>query len=254
MRASWPSAEVCGAILDGRFDQVYLLGGTASVSNSIDAPAEDLVANAADLVTFLEAMRRGKCQSALVYVSSAAVYGEPSRLPVTTDSSTAPISPYGVSKLAGDLYTRLYGRLHNLRTAVVRPFSVYGPGLRRQVVWDILVKLHQKEQPLLHGTGAETRDFVFVEDLSRALIAVGEAGDGLYNVCSGKETPIAELAERLAELSGIKPLRFSGVGRPGDPERWVGDYSSLARIGWHPQVTLEEGLQQTVSWFQHATR
>jgi nucleoside-diphosphate-sugar epimerase len=121
-------------------------------------------------------------------------------------------------------------------------------------VWDILVKLHQKEQPLLHGTGAETRDFVFVEDLSRALIAVGEAGDGLYNVCSGKETPIAELAERLAELSGIKPLRFSGVGRPGDPERWVGDYSSLARFGWHPQVTLEEGLQQTVSWFQHATR
>jgi nucleoside-diphosphate-sugar epimerase len=250
MRAQWPSPEVCDAILDGRFDQVFLLGGTASVAGSLEAPTEDLEANAGDLVRFLEAMRRGGSQSALVFVSSAAVYGEPSQIPVTTESATAPISPYGVSKLAGDLYARVYGKLHSLKTVVVRPFSVYGPGLRRQVVWDILSKLHQKNPPLLHGTGDETRDFVFVEDLCRALIAAGAEGKGLYNVCSGQETTIAELARRLAELSGVEPLRFSGVGRPGDPERWLGDYSGLARLGWSPQVTLDEGLRRTVAWFQ----
>jgi len=250
MRAQWPSPEVSDAILDGRFDQVFLLGGTASVGGSIDAPAEDLDANAASLVRFLEAMRRGQCRSAIVFVSSAAVYGEPTEFPVTTASATAPISPYGVSKLAGDLYARVYGRLHGLKTVVARPFSVYGPGLRRQVVWDILTKLHQKNPPMLHGTGGETRDFVFVEDLCRALIAVAAEGKGLYNVCSGQETTIAELALRLAKLSGVEPLRFSGVGRPGDPERWLGDYSSLATLGWRPQVTLDEGLRRTVAWFQ----
>jgi nucleoside-diphosphate-sugar epimerase len=250
MRATWPSPEVSDAILGGRFDQVFLLGGTASVAGSIDAPVDDLEANAADLVRFLEDMRSGLSESALVFVSSAAVYGEPSELPVTTATPTLPISPYGVSKLAGDLYARLYGTLHGLKTAVVRPFSVYGPGLRRQVVWDILAKLHQKNPPLLHGTGRETRDFVFVEDLCRALIAVGAVGQGLYNVCSGEETSIGELAHRLAELCGVDPLRFSGVGRPGDPERWLGDYSSLAGIGWRPQVTLDEGLRKTVAWFQ----
>lgn len=252
MRARWPSTEVCEAILEGRFDQVFLLGGTASVGGSIEAPSEDLKANAADLVRFLEAMRRGRCQSTVVFVSSASVYGEPPSLPVTIETPTAPISPYGVSKLAGDLYARLYGTMHGLHTAVARPFSVYGPGLRRQVVWDILTKLHQKNPPALHGTGAETRDFVFVEDLCRALIAIGTAGTGIYNVCSGQETAIAELARRLADLSGVEPLRFSGVGRPGDPERWLGDYSSLARLGWRPQVTLDEGLRATVSWFQDA--
>jgi nucleoside-diphosphate-sugar epimerase len=199
-------------------------------------------------------MRRGNSKSAIVYASSAAVYGQPNELPVTITSPTMPISPYGVSKLAGDLYARLYGRLHDLRTAVVRPFSVYGPGLRRQVVWDILLKLHQKTPPLLHGTGNETRDFVFVEDLCQALIAVGAAGKGLYNVCSGQEITIAELARRLAQLTAKEPLRFSGIQRPGDPDRWRGDYSSLAELGWRSEVTLDEGLRRTVAWFQDVAK
>ena len=177
--------------------------------------------------------------------------GDPPQLPATIATPVQPISPYGISKLAGEQYMRLYARLHSLDTRVVRPFSIYGPGLRKQVVWDMLVKLHQPQPAALFGTGEETRDFVYIDDLCAGLVRVGEAGapGGIYNVCSGQETTIATIARKLSQQTGRPPLTFTGKIRVGDPTRWRGDCTELHALGWRPAVSLDDGLRATVDWF-----
>jgi nucleoside-diphosphate-sugar epimerase len=251
IRGEFPHPQVCEAIAAHRAQQIYLLAGTSSVGVSLADPLADLSGNARDTLSFLEWMRQTDIRSTVVFVSSAAVYGEPAQLPATTATPVHPISPYGISKLAGELYMRLYARLHGLDTRVIRPFSIYGPRLRKQVVFDMLVKLHQPEPAALFGTGQETRDFVYVDDLCAALVRVGEAGSpaGIYNVCSGQETSIATIAQRLSEYTGRPPLTFTGKSRPGDPLRWRGACPELQALGWQPAVSLDDGLRMTVDWF-----
>jgi len=255
LEASLADPETAEAVAGGGFDQVHLLAGTALVGPSLEDPAADLRANAGDLVAFLEAMRRRGATATFVHVSSAAVYGEPASLPVGVDAPTRPVSPYGVSKLAGELYARLYSQLFGLRTVAVRPFSVYGSGLRKQVVWDILARLDGAQPAGLRGSGRETRDFVHVADVCSALRVAAERGrpGAVYNVCGGVETSIAELADRLRGLVGGPPLSFSGEAAPGNPQRWRGDPSELEALGWQRRIGLEEGLAETAAWFR-ATR
>jgi nucleoside-diphosphate-sugar epimerase len=254
IRGEFPKSEILDAISTYGAQQIYLLAGTSSVAVSLADPVADLSGNARDSLVFLEWMRQNATRSTVVFVSSAAVYGDPPQLPATIATPVQPISPYGISKLAGEQYMRLYARLHSLDTRVVRPFSIYGPGLRKQVVWDMLVKLYQSHPAALFGTGEETRDFVYVDDLCAALVRVGEAGApaGIYNVCSGQETSIATIAQRLSEFTGRPPLTFTGKSRPGDPLRWRGDCPEVRALGWHPTVSLDDGLRATVDWFYTA--
>jgi UDP-glucose 4-epimerase len=255
LRAELAEPAVSDAIAQERLDHVFLLAGSSAVGPSIEDPLGDLAANAAGTLAFLEAMRHRRVDSMLVYASSAAVYGNPAQLPVSVSSPTAPISPYGISKLAAEQYVRAYGPLHRLRTVVARPFSVYGPGLRRQVVWDILNKLHGLRPAMLFGNGNETRDFVYISDACSALVRIAESGTpgSTYNICSGQETPIALLAAKLSQLTATSPVEFAGVSRPGDPLRWRGDFAELAALEWRPAVDLDEGLAQTAAWYRAVT-
>jgi nucleoside-diphosphate-sugar epimerase len=238
-------------MLERGLDTAFLLAGTGSVAKSLENPEQDLADNAAQLVYFLESARRRIPNVRLVYVSSAAVYGEAQDLPISESAPLRPISPYGVSKLAGESYARVYHPLYGLQALVARPFSVYGPGARKQVVWDLLVKLDQDGEAVLAGTGQETRDYLFVDDLCQALIRIAVAGEAgqTFNVCSGRETPLADLAARICRLAGKPPVRFTGEARPGDPLRWCGDPHRLTSIGWQPKVDLDDGLAQTLAWY-----
>jgi len=242
---------VAQAIVDGGYDAAFLLAGSGSVGASLADPDLDLADNAGKLLRFLESVRRKLPKTRLVYVSSAAVYGEVQQLPVTESAPLRPISPYGVSKLAGESYARVYHQIYALDTLIARPFSVYGPGARKQVVWDLLVKLHSGEAAQLQGTGQETRDFVYVDDACAALVNIALAGvPGLaYNVCSGRETSIADLAASLSRLAGKPSVSFAGAARIGDPTRWCGDPSRLREIGWEAKVDLDLGLAQTLGWY-----
>ena len=250
--ARLPEAAALDELLAGNLDAIFLLAGTALVRPSFDDPIGDLRRNVVDLLTFLEAARARRLQAMVVHASSAAVYGQPRRLPIRVDDPTVPISPYGVSKLAAEHYVRIYAEAHGLRTAVVRPFSVYGPGLRKQVVWDMLGKLLGPTPPTLHGTGAETRDFVHVEDLCSALETLASSGatGGVYNVCRGEEVTIASLGAMVSRLARGPAFGFNGQGRAGDPERWRGDAESTRALGWEPKIQLEDGLRETVEWYQ----
>ena len=237
------------------FDIVFHLAGNGLPMLSVEKPAMDFEQNLVNTFRLLDALRTTGRPPLLVNMSSAAVYGNPSTMPIREDDPVLPMSPYGVSKLTGERYSAVFGSLYNIRTVNVRPFSVYGPGLRKQVVYDTMQKLRNDERFLeLFGDGKQKRDFVYISDLIEALllIASGAPGHGeAYNVASGKSTTIAELVDMICELQNVHPKRrYSGKTRPGEPERWEVDIERLRSLGFLPIVTLKEGLKETIEWFQ----
>lgn len=237
-----------------QYDILFHFAANAYVPPSVERPDWDYQINLESTLRLLEALRKIKWTGALIYASSAAVYGNPVKIPIHEDDPTVPISPYGVSKLAAERYVAVYSQLYGLKTASLRFFSVYGPRQRKQVVYDLIQKIFQNPSELfIYGDGSQTRDFSYVEDVARAAMLVAECAPlrgEVYNVASGRECSIQELAEQLCQIIGASPkFVYSGSVRPGDPERWSVDIKRLAALGYKPQVSLEEGLRRTVKWF-----
>ena len=236
-------------------DVIFHLAANAYVPPSVERPAWDYQINLEGTFRLLEALRKIKWLGVLIYASSAAVYGNPVRMPIHEDDPTVPISPYGVAKLAAERYVAVYSQLYGLRAASLRLFSVYGPRQRKQVVYDLIEKLSQNSSELsIYGDGTQVRDFNYVEDAVRGAMLVAEHGPlqgEVYNVASGREYSIRELAETLCRILDVQPrFVYSGSVRPGDPEKWSVDISRLAALGYRPQMPLEEGLRRTVEWYQ----
>lgn len=255
-----PDPRLRELVAGQRFDRIYHLAGAAYVPPSIEDPAADLGNNAEVTIDLLEAVRRGSPGTAVVYTSSAAVYGSPTMLPISEETPIAPVSPYGVSKYAAEQYVTLYARLHGLRTATLRLFSVFGPGQRKQVVYDLIAKLAADPTRLeVIGAGTEVRDFVFVEDVVTAMTTVmGRAplqGE-VYNVASGCGVTIRELVGHVTAVLGVSPtVAYNGEVRPGDALHWVGDIGRLRALGFVPATSVREGVGRVVQWFaQHDAR
>lgn len=239
-------------------DVIFHLAANAYVPPSVEAPAVDCELNFTATFRLLEALRVLHWPGRLVFASSAAVYGNSVRVPISEDDPTVPISPYGVGKLAAERYLAVFAELYGLRMASVRFFSAFGPRQRKQVVFDLLAKLDRDHEHLfIHGDGTQVRDFLFVEDAAHSAMIVaanaplrGEA----YNVGAGREYTIDQLAKSLCGITGLHPvLDYSGANRPGDPEKLVVDISRLRAIGYVPRVDFEQGLTSTVAWYASST-
>jgi UDP-glucose 4-epimerase len=202
----------------------------------------------------LEAIRRHAAECRVVLLSSAAVYGDASQSPTPETTPTAPISPYGFHKLICEFMLREYNQVFGIGGCSVRLFSAYGPGLRRQVIWDICRKASNGQPVLLDGTGSETRDFLYVDDIALGIARVIDKaafGGECYNLASGVETSIRSLAQRVVLSLGTQnEIRFSGVVRDGDPHRWWADISRIKLLGFHPSVAIDEGVGRYVDWFR----
>lgn len=220
----------------------------ASVAGSIDDPEGDRRGSVGVLEAVLEALGGLPRPPRLVFMGSAAVYGQPESLPVSESHPLAPVSPYGTHRVECEDVLRRSG----VPSVSLRVFSAYGEGLRRQVLWDICRKAVEEGAVELAGTGDETRDFVHVSDIAGAVASVAEtaAFEGeAYNVGTGEATTIRALAEVLtSSLEGEVPVSFSGRSRPGDPDRWQADPGRLRGLGWHPAVRLEDGAADYARW------
>jgi UDP-glucose 4-epimerase len=238
-------------------DAVLHAAGKASVGASLTSPREDFEGAVLTWVTLLEAVRRSSQRPLLVLLSSAAVYGDPERLPVAEDAPARPISPYGFHKRACELLADEYASCFGLDVTVARLFSVFGPAQRRLLVWEIFEQLRgPAPEAWLQGTGQETRDFLHVDDVADALLRVAAArGPGgraeVLNVASGEETAVRDLAERIRDrVAPGKRIGCRGVERPGDPRRWRADVTRLdARIGGFCPRPLDEALGECLAAF-----
>lgn len=221
--------------------------GRASVGLSMEDPAADFRGNTVLVFEILEALRRQAPGCRFLFLSSAAVYGNPATQPVLETHPVQPLSPYGYHKRQAELLCEEFSRIYGLPTAAARIFSAYGPGLRRQVVWDICAKVLTTGKLELHGTGTESRDFIHAADIARALHTLATAAPAqaeIYNLASGREVTIAHLAGTLLAALGssVQPA-FNGVATPGDPRQWRADISKITELGFVPAIPLEQGLQ-----------
>jgi UDP-glucose 4-epimerase len=226
--------------------------GRASVPLSLADPAADFHDGVVLTFSLLDALRRCAPACRFVLLSSAAVYGNPPSLPVEESHPIAPLSPYGYHKRQCELLVEEFARLYALPALAVRIFSAYGPGLRRQVVWDICVRALDTGRLKLRGAGDESRDFIHAADVARALIRLVErapAQGEIYNLASGRETTIRELAGiLLAHLGLAITPEFDGNSPPGDPRNWRADIGRLEMFDFKPVIPLEDGLRAVANW------
>ena len=266
--AHWLNGEVSASNLNtlralaGTPDVVMHLAGGSSVGAAVMNPHEDFFRTVAPTIELLEWLRQESPQTSVVAVSSAAVYGAGHTGPIAEGSTQNPYSPYGHHKLMMESLCRSYGATYGLRSTVARLFSVYGTGLRKQLLWDICSKL-QAGQALveLGGSGDELRDWTDVRDVVRALAVLPELANAqvpTFNLGSGVATPVRTVAAQViaAWQSSIpRPeLRFSGQSRAGDPFSLQADASRLASLGFKWQIPAEQGLIDYVRWFQAQAR
>lgn len=238
MQADVAESSLGSLIRDWRPDMIFHAAGSASVANSIARPLDDLRASVMSLATVLDGVRESGLKPAVLFPSSAAIYGNPARLPVGEKAPAAPISPYGFHKQACELLAQEFAHCHGLSIVVGRLFSVFGPTQRRLLVWELFTKAMSDSAELtLGGTGNETRDYLPGDlvvsrmfDLARVAIQRGP-GVVTANVASGHETSVRDLAQMVMGLTGRqKPIQSAAVGRAGDPSRWVADVSHLEKL------------------------
>ncbi|MHA3771977.1 NAD-dependent epimerase/dehydratase family protein [Verrucomicrobiota bacterium sgz303538] len=251
-RARLPHPSLAELIRETSPQACVHCAGRASVPLSLQDPAADFNGNTALTFELLNTLRQHAPQCRFLFLSSAAVYGNPATLPVCETHPTAPLSPYGYHKLQSELLCEEFTCVYGLPTAAVRIFSAYGPGLRRQVIWDICAKLLNGGDLRLYGTGRESRDFIHAVDVAKALVLLAERApcDGeRYNLASGQEVTIAELFNQLA-LALDRPAQpiFDGQTRAGDPLNWRADVGRLQTLGFQPSVSLDHGLRGVAAW------
>lgn len=232
---------------------VIHLAAQVSVPVSVQDPATDLAVNVNGTVNVLEAAARAGVRK-LIAVSSAAVYGDPQSLPLTEESPTHPLAPYGLSKLTAEQYVRLLGRLRGIAYTILRPANIFGPcqvaAGDGAVVPTFLDRFRSGQDPVIHGDGSQSRDFIYVRDMARAISQAMAHGDGLtLNVSTGVRTSVNALWHALAHYTGWRRPPVHAAPRAGDTAHSV-MANDLARgvLHWEPTVTLEAGLAETVSW------
>lgn len=260
--AGWRQAAISPAALSalagdtGLPDTIYHLAGGSSVGASIADPKGDFLATVGGTCMLLEWLRIHSPQTRLVIASSAAVYGNLHFGPITDKAATSPYSPYGVHKFAMEVVCRGWADNYGLQVLAARLFSVYGPGLRKQLLWDLSRKLCSTATVVeLGGTGKELRDWTHVEDVVRALDVLAPFASPempVVNVGTGVAASVRTIAESLALAHDRDPecLLFSGQVRAGDPLSLVAAPGLLHELGFNWQKEIDDGIAQYAAWYK----
>jgi dTDP-glucose 4,6-dehydratase/UDP-glucose 4-epimerase len=238
------------------FDICINASGSANVSFSFENPARDFELNVANVNKLLTSIRSYNPKCKFINFSSAAVYGNPLKLPITENSETKPLSPYGFHKLQSEYLLTEYHHFFGLHTCNLRIFSAYGPGLKKQLFWDLYQKTKSPDNIELFGSGEESRDFIYIDDLLQALHLIIERGrfeGDIINIASGKEITIREASTTFYHtLNPAIKFAFGGKVKVGDPNNWHADISKLKDLGFAPEFTLQQGLTQYIKWLKES--
>jgi UDP-glucose 4-epimerase len=259
--SEWRKGEVSHANLDalanavGLPDVVIHLAGGSAVGPSFAQPGEDFHRSVVAASALAEWLRLRAPEAKLVMASSAAVYGAGHNDPIAEAAASTPYSPYGFHKRMAELLLESYARNFGLRVAIVRLFSVYGPGLRKQLLWDACTRLAQGAKVLaLGGTGAELRDWINVTDVAQLMLCAADRANQeaiVINGGTGVATPVIDIAQQICAAWGAgRTVEFSGSARAGDPFRLVADVARAQALGFTPGVSWQQGIDDYVAWFR----
>ncbi len=237
-------------------DTVFHQAAIPSVQRSVDSPLASNEANIDGTLNVLVAARDCGVRK-VVYASSSSAYGNTPTLPKREEMKPSPLSPYAVSKLAGEYYCRAFSEVYGLRAACLRYFNVFGPrqdpnSQYAAVIPRFITRILAGQPPVIYGDGEQTRDFTFVQDVVKAnILAMETQGEGVFNVACGRRVSLNELAERIMRITGIQVAPVYEAARPGDVRDSLADISEARReLGYEPGYDLDAGLRETVEWFK----
>ncbi len=235
-------------------DYIFHCAGNSSIQNSIKDPKNDFYNNSYLTFEFLNFIRQFSPHSEFYFFSSAAVYGDPPRLPISETLIPNPISPYGYHKYISENMCFEFSKLYSLKIVVLRIFSAYGEGLKRQILYDLMQKFLNDDKILLKGTGKESRDFIHVFDICKAIeLIMNKKNKSLeiYNIGNGEEISIEKIAELFSVyLKSSKKIEFDNKKNLGMPLNWRSDITKLHNIGFRRSVSFAKGVEEYIDWFK----
>ena len=242
--------------LVGHSDYVFHMAARNIIASTKN-PREDFATNIGGTLNILMAARESGVRR-VVYTSSASVYGNTRHLPINEDDAANMLSPYAVSKYGGENYCKAFFESYGVPVASIRYSNVYGPSQRPEnpycgVVAKFFATIMAGEQPVIHGDGEQTRDYTFVSDAVEATIlaAVSPRAEGqVYNVGTGRETSVNQLAEMIIRITGknVRPKFVDRRDIDNIRRRVLNIEKARGELRWTPEVTLENGLRATHDW------
>jgi len=262
------SDDAARVVHSGRFDVLFHLAAQIDVRKSVTDPVADARINILGTINLLEAVRTAGHPTRVVFSSTGgAIYGDFVSIPSVETMPKDPESPYGIAKLSVELYMGYYARVHNVDTVALRYSNVYGP---RQdphgeagVVAIFCNKILKGEALTVFGDGRQTRDYVFAGDVARANLAAAtvslpparQVDVRAFNIGTGRETSVLELAETLRRAAGVSvPLQHLPARQGELPRSAVSNEKAVASLGWRPKINLEDGLGMTYEYFAGRAR
>ncbi len=257
----WQSGPITEGVIDsllgrfGRPDVVVHAGGAGTVSEAWRLPLTAFERTVASTAAVLESLRKQAPDALLIFASSAAVYGEQPQRPIREIVPQAPVSPYGTHKQLLETLALGAARDFNQHVVLIRFFSLYGRGLRKQLLFDLSQRLARGDKSiLLAGDGSETRDFFHVDDAARLitkLIDKQHTNGVVINGGTGVPITVRRAAKALIEAFGSDArLGFSGANPAGNPSHMCADVTKLEKLGFSPDISFEAGIADYVTWFK----
>lgn len=235
-------------------EYVFHQAALARVPRSIDDPLTTNEVNIKGTLNVVLAARENRVGK-VIYASSSSVYGQTPTLPQREDTPPDPLSPYALTKLAGEYYCNIFRQIYSLSTVCLRYFNVYGSrqdphSQYATVIPTFIGRISQNLPPIIFGDGEQSRDFTFIEDVVRAnILAADNDAEGVYNIGSGTGVTINNLAEAILHLMQKSLNPIYDEPRPGDPRHTLADVSKAKSLGYEPKWTLNDGLAKTIMQF-----
>ncbi len=239
-------------------DYIFHEAAITSVLESIENPEKCNEININGTLNVFIAGLRNQVKR-IIYASSSAIYGDDPIIPKREDQKINPVSPYAISKYAGELYMKFFFEVYKLEVVSLRYFNVYGPrqdpnSFYSAVIPKFISSLLKNETPTIYGDGEQTRDFIYVEDVVAANIQamkIKNMGGKVFNIATGKRISINKLYEKIKRLINVDIDPIYAPERKGEIRNSVGDITLAKKyLLWTPKFSLEEGLKRTINWYK----
>ncbi len=229
--------------------------GMADINYSVQHPDSDFVSNVVISRKIFYSVKNYSKHTIVVFLSSAGVYGNPIQNPINESHKKNPISPYALHKMLVEDICEYFIRQYDIDIRILRIFSAYGVGLKKQIFWDMGQKIKLYNKLELFGTGEETRDFIYIDDLVCAIQIIMESKKSekaVYNIANGIEISIRKVAEIFCEKSGFSTnlISFNQKNRIGNPINWCADIGKIRRLGYEPKIDIYNGIEKYIEWLK----